>query len=140
MEDLTRLFTSSLERAPWGWALLATVLTGMVKVWPVLALQAQKAKTLLRQERRDDLHDCREELKLMGGRLDAMEERAHMLDIRLNGALMAYKILDADIQLTAPLSSALVQARAALTVAFEISPTPPDMRDLFDRAENVVTN
>ena len=135
--EIGQLLASSVGRAPWGWALLATVMLGLIKVWPVLALQAQMAKEKLRTEKRDDLHSCKEELRKMSERMDAVEERAHMLDIRLNGALMAYKILDADLQITHPFSPALAQARAALTVAFEISPTPPDMQNLLHEADAI---
>lgn len=137
LESLMKILGGSLERAPWGWALLATVLLALIKVWPILQLQVTKAREQLRKERRDDLHSCREELAAMSTRMDAVEQRAHMLEIKLNGALMAYKILDADITMNNPHSSALMQARAALTVAFEISPTPPDMRELLSHVDDV---
>ena len=118
MADILAAFGGSLARAPWGWALLAVVLLALIRVWPILALQAIKAKEQLRGENRADLRDCNK-------RCDELTEKFHQLEMKLVGAITAYKILDVECEALDPGSTALGQARAAMSAAFAMSPSTP---------------
>lgn len=132
--DVGAVLGGSIERAPWGWALLATVVLALIKVWPVLHLQVIEAKAKLRQERRDDLSDCKSRLDEMTKRLDATEhdmrqaeiaaqDRYHELEMKLLGAIAAYRILDTEMETSDPGNTALGQARLVLSTSFTISPS-----------------
>lgn len=125
--DVARAIGDSIERAPWGWALLATVFIAVVKVWPILAQQAIEARAKLRQENRSDISDCQRRLDEMRTEMDSVKAAMHHLEMKLVGALGAYRILDIEVESIAPGSTALGQARAVMSAAFTISPsTPPD--------------
>lgn len=118
MNDIAALFVDSFTRAPWGWALLATVLVALIKVWPVIALQAQQARERLRQEGRSDLLNCHD-------RLDRLTEEFHQLELKLLGAIAGFRILDIEVETNLPGSTALGQARAVMSAAFTLSPSTP---------------
>jgi hypothetical protein len=42
---------ASVERAPWGWALLLTVLAALIKGWPAIADSATRARTAIGDRR-----------------------------------------------------------------------------------------
>lgn len=117
-----------------GWATTALVIVALIKAWPALAQQAIDARARMRQEKRTDLDDCKVRLDAMSDRLDASEEKQHALELKLVGAIGAYRILDAEVQIIAPESNALTQARALLSLSFKISPSteeraPPPSRN-----------
>lgn len=129
MTELVPIIQGSLERAPWGWALLTTVLIVLIKMWPAIALQAQQARDALRKERRDDLSECQKKIEALTTRLDRVEATAHGLEMKLLGAITAYKILDAEVEARFPESSALAQARIVMSTAFTISPSTEDSEE-----------
>lgn len=116
MNEAATIFASSFERAPWGWVLMVTVVLGLIRVWPALSKQAIEARAQIRSERRSDLADCTR-------RCDELAERFHALELKLLGALSAYRILDAEVEATAPGSTALAQARLVMSAAFTVSPS-----------------
>ena len=105
------------------WSLLAVVLVALIKAWPVLALQAQTARDKLRGESRSDLTDCRARIDNLQQELNAVREEVHGFELKLLGAISAYRILDAEVQIINPDSAALVQARAVMSTAFTASPS-----------------
>lgn len=133
MEKWLDLVGSSAERAPWGWGVLIVIIGALIKVWPIIQLQVANAKQQLRKERHDDLHDCRERLDEMSEKLGDVYDRMHKLDIQLRSYITAYKIVDAELRLVSPTSTALVQAHAALTVAYEITRTPADLAETLNQ-------
>jgi hypothetical protein len=128
LTPLADIMKSSVERAPWGWALLATTILALIKVWPVLTKLGIEARAAMRVERRADLSDCQARLDAMSIRLDLSEAKHHSFELKLVGTLTAYRILDVEIASRFPESLALIQARAVLNDAFTVSPsTPADM-------------
>lgn len=123
MTEWGPLLASSFQRAPWGWGVLATAVLALIKAWPILAQQAIEARAKLRAEGRADLHECKEELKLVNARLDVMQDTFNNLKIELSSALSAYRILDAEVEATNPTSLGLKQARVILSTAFTVAPS-----------------
>lgn len=109
------------------YSLLVVVVVALIKAWPVLSLQATAAREKLRAEGRSDLTDCQRRMDELQKELEAVQARVHKLDMKLLGAISAYRILDAEVELTNPLSAALKQARIVMNTAFELSPStgPP---------------
>jgi hypothetical protein len=105
------------------WTLVAIVLTTLIKTWPVLALQAQQARDRLRTEQRDDLSDCKREIAELRKELEMVRNDQHGFEMKLLGAIAAYRILDTEVQLIKPDSSALAQARAVMSTTFSVSPS-----------------
>lgn len=135
MGDLGALVVGSFQRAPWGWALLGTVVLALIKVWPILSLQVIQARAKIRSEDHEELTSCRGRLDAMEVRVTAAEGRAHQFEMRLMGTLQAYRILDIEVNNYDPDSSALAQARACLSTAFAtMEVAPDDMEDLLARA------
>jgi hypothetical protein len=105
------------------WTLVAIVVTTLIKTWPVLALQAQQARDRLRTEQRDDLSDCKREIAALREELKTVSEAQHSFEMKLLGTIAAYRILDTEVQLLKPDSSALAQARAVMSTTFSVSPS-----------------
>jgi phage-related minor tail protein len=104
-------------------SLLAVVSVALIRAWPILALQAQQARDRLRNEQRDDLSDCRKEIAQLRKELAEVSAAQHSFEMKLLGTIAAYRILDTEVQLLKPDSSALAQARAVMSTTFSVSPS-----------------
>jgi hypothetical protein len=125
--ELIPLIQSSFERAPWGWALLGTVILALVKTWPIMSLQVQQAREKLRAENRTDLSDCQKQIKEMRGEMGNLHRQFHELELKLVGAIQGFRILEAEVTALRPDALSLVQARAALSAAFTIASHEDEM-------------
>lgn len=105
------------------WSLLAVILIALIRAWPVLALQATQAKERLRAEGRTDLSDCKTRIDKLQVELRGVREEVHKIELKLLGAISAYRILDEEVVAHLPGSAALKQARAVMSAAFTISPS-----------------
>ena len=119
MDLLPEIVTGSLSRAPWGWALLFTVVIALIKAWPVLQLQAMNAAAQLRGERRDALHDCTERMDLLEGKLNVALGHIHQLDLKLVGTVSAYRILHDRMTETSPDDQALKHAQTVFKTTWD---------------------
>lgn len=119
MTDLLQLAGSSVERAPWGWALLLTVILALIKVWPIIQLQTDAARAQMRGEHKDALHDCTERLDAMDARLNAQTAHIHQLDMKLFGTVQAYRILHDGLQELEPANAALRQGRTMFQTTWD---------------------
>jgi hypothetical protein len=104
-------------------SLLAVVSVALIKAWPVLALQAQNARDKLRSEQRTDLNDCKARIDKLQNELNGVREEVHKIEMKLVGAITAYRILDKEVEAHMPSSTALAQARLAMSAAFTLSPS-----------------
>jgi hypothetical protein len=139
MGDIPAALFSSMERAPWGWVLMVTILLALIKTWPIINAQliAVKDRIKDREERKQneaindktaDLSDCKSRLDAMDLRLTAAEERAHRFELQLVATLTAYRIVEAETETERPQSPALKQARRVLQDVFRITgDMPTDM-------------
>lgn len=134
MADIAAILVESLQRSPWGWALLATVLVALIRAWPVLSRQAMEERAKIRGEKRDDLDSCVKRLRDMRLEIDAVKEAVSSYQIKLNGVLIAYRIVEAAYEIEHPDSGAVSQARAVLRTAFSIGELPVDFNDLLRKA------
>lgn len=105
------------------YSLLAVVSVALIKAWPVLALQAQAARDKLRSEHRADLSDCKERIDALQVELNGVRDEVHKIEMKLVGAISAYRILDAEVETLQPDSTALKQARLVMSAAFTLSPS-----------------
>ncbi len=135
MNELPTLVISSMERAPWGWVLMVTVLLALIKTWPIIHLQVMNAKATLRGEERSDLGDCRQELQATNKRLDGAIERIHQLELKLFGTVSAYRIVADKLESVEPECSALIQARTIFREIWDIGPVPPDMVAMLNKMQ-----
>lgn len=104
-------------------SLLAVVLVALIKAWPILQLQAIQAREKLRGEGRNDLSECRERIDKLQAELDGVKGEIHRIEMKLLGAISAYRILDAEVENKIPGSTALQQARQVMSAAFTLSPS-----------------
>jgi hypothetical protein len=136
MDTIPTVLLSSLERAPWGWSLLLVVLIIITRVWPIINAQriAVQDRIADRKERKDNsalvdkgvaLDDCKVRLDAMDARLDRSEARAHQFELKLIGTMNAYRVIEADVELKDPESSALKQARRILVDTYRVTDTMP---------------
>ena len=109
------------------YSLLGVVSVALIRAWPVLSLQAIQAKERLRSEGRSDLTDCRKEIAKLQQKIEQLGKDFHHLEMKLLGAIAAYRILDAEVEANDPHSRALAQARQVMSAAFTLSPStePP---------------
>lgn len=128
--EIPQILLSSLERAPWGWSILALMTLAIIKAWPVIQLQTINAKAVLRGEKRDDLHTCNARLDDMGTALKSAVDRIHSLEMKVMSTVSAYRILEADAD---PQSAALEHARIIFREAWDTVPTPSDMTAMTAR-------
>jgi hypothetical protein len=136
MEALAKVVGSSVERAPWGWYLALVVTLALIRVWPVLAKQAIEARAVIRKDRQNEESECDKKIRLLDDRLTAAEKAAHQFEMKLVGALAAYRILDVEVAAKVPNSIARDQAAAVLRDAFVLSPsTPNDVAEAIDSGQ-----
>ena len=136
METIAKIVGSSVERAPWGWYLALVVTLALIRVWPVLAKQAIEARAVLRKDRRDEESDCDRKIRILDDRVTAAEKAAHQFELKLIGALAAYRILDVEVAARVPNSIARDQAAAVLRDAFVVSPsTPNEVAEAIDTGQ-----
>lgn len=76
------------------------------------------ADTVLRGEKRGDLHACHEKVDALGQRLDKVEEILSDRERKLNATLVGYRILEVAHEAIDPNSLALNMARSVLRQAF----------------------
>jgi hypothetical protein len=109
------------------YTLIAIVLVALIKAWPVISLQATTAREKLRAEGRSDLSDCKQRIDALQRELNGVKDEVHKIEMKLLGAISAYRILDVEIEATNPGSPALAQARQVMSAAFTLSPStdPP---------------
>lgn len=138
LHDIGEMIAGSAQRAPWGWALLATILITLIKVWPIINLQVITARAKLRQEKRDHLNDCEEQLAELRGKLDGAIERIHNIEMRLVGTVTAYRILEVEVDAGNPLSPALAQARAVFREVWDtFSPMTAEIAEAVDAVRKI---
>lgn len=117
--------------------LLAVVSVALIKAWPVLALQAQTAREKLRGEQRSDLNDCKARIDKLQIELNGVREEVHKIEMKLVGAISAYRILDNEVETHLPDSAALKQARLVMSAAFTLSPSTDAPLDAPDAPERL---
>lgn len=118
MADIPASLLAVFEKAQPGWLVVALVLLALIKIWPVIQLQSIQASAALRGERRVELSDCRERLAAMEIQMRGAIDRIHNVELKLTGALTAYRILDTEILSLDPNNSAVVLARAVMQQTF----------------------
>lgn len=105
------------------WSLLTVVSVALIKAWPVIQLQVIQAKEKLRGEHRSDLSDCQKHIEKLQREMNELGEQVHQIEMKLLGAIAAYRILDAEVEAVDPKSRALAQARRVMSAAFTMSPS-----------------
>jgi hypothetical protein len=75
------------------WSLLTVVSVELIKAWPVLQLQVIQAKEKLRGERRGDL-------EMLTAKVEELGNEVHRIELKLLGAIAAYRILDEEVEAT----------------------------------------
>lgn len=69
------ILAASAQRAPWGWALLATVLLALYRGWPVIGKLYHERESGLMAQRAADMDDMRERIRMLEGRIDKSDRR-----------------------------------------------------------------
>lgn len=127
MEAIISALGSSVERAPWGWGLLATCWIGLWRYGSPMAAILVAYAEKVRSEKRSDASDCQKRIDAMDVRLTAAEGQAHAFQMQLVGALAAYRILDVEVAAKVQGSTARDQAAAVLRDAFTLTPSTPNV-------------
>lgn len=104
------------------WLLLLTAVGSLIKAWPVLSRLSIEARAATRAEVRADELTCQQRIDAMERRLDASDQRAHKLEIRVALQGAAYRIVVTELHRKDPKSPAIVQAQALLD---ELAPSLP---------------
>lgn len=134
MPDVITILLGSLRAAPWGWALLATVLIALIRVWPALSKQAMEERAKIRGERREDLANCVARCDLLQKEIDRVKEEIATYHAKLTGTLIAYRIVELAHEIQNPGSPAVTEARSVLRLAYSISELPEDWADMLRKA------
>lgn len=133
LENVGTVLVSSVERAPWGWALLATSWAALWRYGAPMAAVIVAYAEKVRSEKRIDTDSCQARIDAMDVRLTTAENRSHSFEMKLVGALAAYRILDVEVAKLSPKSTAREQAAAVLRDTFTITPsTPNEVADAID--------
>lgn len=103
--------------------IFGTAVATAIKVFPVLKQMSLTDEATKRGEKRDDLHDCQEQIAALRKEMADVNNTVTNLKIEMNGVLSAYRILEVDVEMRDPSSAALKQARAILSTAFAIAPS-----------------
>jgi len=128
-EGVPTILFSSMERAPWGWGLLAAVLLALIKGWPALAAQGLKAKLELGMQKRGDMNDLRARIESLEEKVETANAKAHNVELKLVSALAAYRLIASELQRLDPDSNILKQAQELLNVSY---PTPRERTVVAD--------
>lgn len=151
MMEFAQIFTSSMERAPWGWALAAMVALALIRIWPELSKQRIEERAQARAADRERHAACEQRIELLSKRMDEIYARSHDFEMKLVGTIAAYKILDSATDtalghvgseeceavdaVVSTLHPALMQARNVMSTTFELSPStdsgPPRTQPAF---------
>lgn len=121
IEKLPGILGSSVERAPWGWALLAAIIGSLIKVWPILNDQVTKVREKKRGDRRDDMTAWREQLQheinglkedVVKGReaMQRADERSHRVELKLTTVTSAFALVAGELRKLDPDNVTLKQA------------------------------
>lgn len=130
------MLMSSAQRAPWGWLLLVTAWGTLWRYGAPMAQVLVAYAEKIRSERRQDDDDCDRKIEALDKRVTAAEKASHHFEMKLVGALAAYRILDVEVARHIPLSTAREQAAAVLRDAFTLLPsTPNDVADAIDSGD-----
>jgi hypothetical protein len=113
-----------------GWMTLGLVLLALIKVWPVLQLQAFEARAKLRGEKLAARQSCEEKIEKLNGKVEVLSGQIHALDIKLVGTTTAYRILHADISEHRPDAPALAHANAVFRQVWDTPIKEP--RDILN--------
>lgn len=79
------VMTASLERAPWGWALLGTVVLALIKAWPVLRKLGIDENAGIRSEYVSEIKSLREEVHNLRTENDGLRREIRELHDLLSG-------------------------------------------------------
>lgn len=121
------------------WSLVVIVLVALVRAWPAIKGKVNEARQIelaaqgeIRRGEREDLGECRRRLDEMQRQIDGFAETIGDLKINLNDAIIAYRILDTEVETNLPSSTALKQARAIMSTSFAVAPSrssQPEMKE-----------
>lgn len=134
MPDFATFLLGSIRAAPWGWALLATVLLALIRVWPALSRQAMEERAKIRGERREDLAGCVARCDILQAEIDKIKDEVSVYQAKLTGTLIAYRIVEGAHEVDSPGSVAVTQARSVLRLAYSIGELPDDWADMLRKA------
>lgn len=86
MEPMLELMAGSMKQAPWGWALLATAILSMVKIWPVVKQLAVSEHTTIRQEYVNEIKELRLEIKELRDENKQLRQQLTEVQLELAGS------------------------------------------------------
>lgn len=96
-DDFAGMVLGSFERAPWGWAMLGTLVLALVKGWPAIVDAASRAKAARVAEQRDEDKDLAGRVRSLEAKFETASARAADLDKRLVAALAAYRLIASEL-------------------------------------------
>lgn len=109
---------SSMERAPWGWALLVIVILAFFKGYPAISAAVATAREQGRLGRRGDMSDLRERISALEAKVETASETAHQAELKLVSALAAYRLIASELLKLDPDNTILKQAQELLNVSY----------------------
>lgn len=107
----------SVERAPWGWALLLIALLTLIKVWPIINQQVLEAKKQIRSERREDAATNSQRIEALEAKVESLTNQAQSYQMKLVSALAAFRLLAGEIEKSDPKNPVLKQANDLIGMA-----------------------
>lgn len=124
MSELAEILGSSFQRAPWGWALLASVLVALIKGWPALKKIAAERETGLLAARGEDIEDMRTRIGDLEKRVDQANEAANVardaaniIKLQMVSMQAAFELVAGELEKADPDNKVLKQARRLIAQA-----------------------
>lgn len=119
MQHLATILGASLQRAPWGWALTATVLITVVKLWPAITVASTRAWKARNDAKQLQEASAVSRLAALESKIDQYQDKVIKLERQSNTALMAYRLIAGELARLDPQNPILRQAQQLLGMATE---------------------
>lgn len=139
MNEIGLLLSGSMERAPWGWGLLALVMIALIKGWPALSDAATRARAAVSADRKTRYEKLEERIAALEARLEKTVGSLHDAEMKLVSALAAYRLVIGELQKVDNHNPVLKQAQALLNVSYPASDIPDPAREMVRETHSHAT-
>jgi hypothetical protein len=114
VQHLATILAGSVQRAPWGWALLVTAVIALWRGWPAISDATTRALVARKAEKR---LDALSRIIALESKVENYQAQMLALERQSNTALMAYRLIAGELARLDPDNPILRQAQQLLGMA-----------------------